>query len=533
MSSRSLRAIGVIAAVTVGVGIGAAPGCKKEEESLVLVTLLAKDMNGASIADATIADATISLNGPSPRTNLIVRRIFDLPPTGLPMAGIQFGVYVPASATGSVSVNVEASPRSGCTGYSGRGSVKVNLGDSAPVTVMMHACDVCLRTCTAGMGGTTGAGGSGAAGTGGTAGVTGTAGGGGTATTGCGTVVGTPPAQVAPPSLASCLPYDHNPPSVTCSPASGDIDNPYINDLVVSPDGTLLATSAADYYGDGTVKIWRFQGNAPVGCGPLYTMSLVGPGFIAFSPDGQYFAIAWNGAYVDIYRVPSFTFVAEIKSAPNFLIGVGFSPDSQTVFSLDHESSGVGTLYADRPTGGALGSVALTLSTRSLAVSPAAASGGGLPVAVGSRDGQISVFTWSGTSFSAPTVLTTAAAVDPWALRFSPNGQLLAAGTTDGVVRFWAAPFTSNTQSGTPINVGAGVTVWQASFSPSGAHLALSFGGEVDIWDVSTRAFVSRYNLVPPAGATSTTAFAASFSASGGAIVAGASLCGRVFVCND
>jgi hypothetical protein len=518
VSRRSLRARALFAGVAVVALAGLAPGCTKEKESLILLSLAATDGGGGSIVDVTI-----TLNGPLPSTNFILQRIFNFPNSGLPMTPevAEFGIYVPADIKGVINIDAVAHPETGCAGYAGRGSIKVNGGDSPGVTIMMRARDVC------GAGGAGGGAGQGGSGMGGGAG--GTTGAGGSTVVGCGTSVGTPPPTVGPPSLASCVEFDHNP-GVACDPSVSGINNQFINDLAVSPDGTLLATSASDIYGDGSVKIWRFQGNTPVLCGPMYSMSVVAPAFLAFSPDGQYLALAWNGYYIDVYRVPSFTYVGLISSSFYPLVGVGFSPDSQTVFSLDWAGFSGGTLYADRPTGEALAAVELSVDVDALAVSPVAGSAG-LPIAVVATAGDVLVYNWTGGAFSGPTMLT-AGTADAWGVRFSPDGQLLAVGSADGVVRFWSAPFTSNVTTGTQLNLGSG-TVWQLSFAPGGTFLAAAFGGEVDIWNVSTRAFVARRNLTVPAGATSTTAFAVSFSASGGAIVGGGSKCGKLIVCND
>ena len=232
-------------------------------------------------------------------------------------------------------------------------------------------------------------------------GTTGTAGtGGSTVVTGCGTV-GTPPAAVAPPSLTSCAEADHNPPGVVCDPTIDDF-NPWINDLAVSPDGQLLATAGADTFGNGSVKICRMQGNTPVPCGPVIDGSYSGAPFIAFSPDGQFLAIAWEVGYVEIYRVPTFNFVAESRSSgQNFNYGVGWSADSQTVFSMDWDGGTDGTLHADRTDGTAITSIRIGVDPDRLAVSPVAV-GGVTPIAVSGYGGNAAVFNWNGPPSRAP-----------------------------------------------------------------------------------------------------------------------------------
>jgi hypothetical protein len=521
---RPLRAIVVAAAVAVAVLAAGMPGCKKESESLIFVNVQATDTSGAGQSSLEI-----TVSEPPPSTKTIRRVLFGLSmPPGLPMsAPVPLGVYIPAGVTGTLPVKVVASPPTGCNGYTGRMSAKVNPGGTVTVTIMMGPEDICMLTGMAGSGGSTGA-----AGAGGNAGTAGTTGAGGSTTSGCPIAVGTPPPPVAPPSFANCVEYNHNGAGLVCNPSSGDIDNPYINDLVVSPDGQLLATAAADSYGDGSVKFWRLQGNTPVACGPTYS-SIAGPPFVAFSPDGQYLAIAWQHGYVNVYRLPALTFVAEIKSSAHLLVGVAFSPDSQTVFSLENDGYGAATLFADRVTGAAITTLPLpTLDAVSLAVSPVAV-GGSVSIAMGALGGAAAVYTWNGTTFAGPTSLTTAVNAEAWAVEYSPNGQLLAIGSSDGVVRFFSVPVTSNTPSGVSIAVGANVNPWQVSFSPNGSAISIAFGNEIDLWNVSTRAFVSRYAFTPPAGSNETKAYAVSFSASGGAVIGGAQVCGRFVVCGD
>ena len=342
--------------------------------------------------------------------------------------------------------------------------------------------------------------------------------------------------MVAPPSLTSCVDVDHNPPGVVCDPTINDF-NPWIIDVAVSPDGQLLATAGRDAYDNGSVKIWRMQGNAPVPCGPVFDGSInggySGAPFIAFSPDGQFLAIAWEIAYVEIYRVPTFNFVAESRSAGNNLIyGVGWSADSQTVFSMDWDGGSDGTLHADRTDGTAITSIRIGVDPDRLAVSPVAV-GGVTPIAVSGFVGNAAVFSWSGTAFQGPTVVTTGPNAEGWGISISPNGRLLAVGTNEGIVRFWNIPVTSTAPTGTSISVGSSNIVADIAFSPGSDFVALAFGRQAEIWNVATRTFVSRRTITVPAGATSNLVDSVTFSASGGALVAGQDTCGKVLVCGD
>jgi hypothetical protein len=66
----------------------------------------------------------------------------------------------------------------------------------------------------------------------------------------------------SPTTLANCVEHDTQATSVTCDPL-GTTNNPWINAVAVSPDGTLLATVSEDSNQDGKVTIFRLNGNTP------------------------------------------------------------------------------------------------------------------------------------------------------------------------------------------------------------------------------------------------------------------------------
>ena len=127
-----------------------------------------------------------------------------------------------------MTVTAVARPATGCNGYIGTKVAKVLGGDSPKVTMIMRPGNTCTALGTAGSGGTTGMGGAG-----------------GSferrwrITLACGTTVGTRPAPVGPPSLATCTDLDHNGSGPTCD-AVADTNNPIIYSTAVSPDGQLM-----------------------------------------------------------------------------------------------------------------------------------------------------------------------------------------------------------------------------------------------------------------------------------------------------
>jgi WD40 repeat protein len=276
------------------------------------------------------------------------------------------------------------------------------------------------------------------------------------------------------------------------------------------------------------VKIWRLQGSTPTYCGAVFSALGVGPGYIAFSPDGKLFAVAWNGLYVEIFNVPSFSFKGEAQSAGNnFTYGVGFSADSQTVLSIDWDGNVDGTLHADRPDGTVITSTMLGVDPDAMAVSPVPV-GGGTAIVVPGYDGNFGYYTWNGSSFSAPIIQPTVALGVGTRAAFSPNGMLMAESTDDGSVRFWSLPITAaSVPTGTNIMLPLGTSDLPLgiSFSPGSDFVSFAYGTTFDIWNVSTRASVSRH------GVTGTFADSVTFSASGGAIIGGEDRCGRFLIC--
>jgi len=490
-------AVLVIAVAALG---GFAPGCKKDKQSLVLVNVQAADTGGAAMTQVTLI-----IGQPAPSSGELLREFYDLPSGGLPMTPtfVQFGVYVPAA--GGLPVTAIAKPTQGCNGYIGTGKAMVSSGGTALSAITLHPGDVCTVLGMGGMGGTTGTGGS----------------------PECGSTVGTKPAPApAPPTLTNCMEFDHQM-GLTCDP-TGTTNNPWISMVAVSPDGTLLATAAEDSDHNGEVKIWKMNGSTPTFCGAVFSAAGAGPGFIAFSPDGKLFAVAWNGLYVEIFDVPSFHYKAESQSAgANYIFGVGFSADSQTVLSIDWDGNVDGTLHADKPDGTAITSTTLGVDPDAMAVSPVPV-GGGTAIVVPGYDGNFGYYTWNGTSFGTPVIQPTVAYAVGTRAGFSPNGMLMAESTDDGAVRFWSLPVTAaSVPTGTNIMLplGANDVPLGISFSPGSDYVSFAYGTTFDIWNVATRARVSQHTV------TSTFADSVTFSASGGALIGGEDRCGRFLVC--
>jgi len=519
----SLRTL-AFAAATAGFGLGVlGPGCKKDApQSLIVVSLDASDANGTGVAVVEI-----SVLKPAPSSEVVAQKFFDLPTTGLPQNGtgtFEVGVFIPGGDTGSLPVNVAAKPAgAGCMGYVGMKTAKINGGDTKAIALTLHPGNVCNVVGTGGMGG------SGNMGIAGMGGSLGTAGMGGSVGV-CVPPVGAPPAAAPAPSLTNCAEFDDAAVAGTCDPVA-DVNNPYINDVAVSPDGQLLATASIDSNYDGVVKLWHLQNNVPTACGSLRA-SGVAPGYVAFSPDGKYFAVAWNNDYVYVYNIPDLSLAGQSKSAGvNTIWGVGFSADSQAVFSVDWDGDVDGTLHADRTDGTPISQTMLGVDPDFLAASPVLV-GGVTTVAVNGYNGNFGIYTWNGSAFTGQLVKSTVASASGYAIRFSRDGSMMAEGTDDGTVRIWNMPITAaSAPNGTPISISA--KPFALSFSAAGDQLAIGFGSEVDLWSVSARTLVTRHTVVAPAGASGQFVDSTVFSASGAAVIVGEDVCGKFLICSD
>ena len=458
--------------------------------------------------------------------------------------GAAGGAAGTGGSVGAAGTGRSAAGTGGQSGSSGRGGTGGTAGTGGAAGTSATAGTGGSVAGSGGRGGTGGGGagtGGGAAGRGGSGGTGGAAGTGGSGATGgapsCSVAAGGRPAAVAPPSLNKCTEYSHNDPGSVCSTTT-NVNNPWINDVTVSPDGQYMVTAGshrtsapdANDAANDRVKVWRLVGNTPTQCASIsITNPMWGPPYVSFSPNGQYLAVAWTKDYVYVYSVPGFTLYGTIDSSYGALYGVGWSPDSQTVFSIDYDGLGDGTLYADSPNGTPIAQSVLGVDPDVLAVSPVAGAGNVTTLAVGGYDTTAGVYTFNGTTFTGPTMLTTGPYASTWGARFSPSGNLLALGTDEGIVRFWSIPLTSTTPTGSAITNVSGGTITSLVFSPQGTHLAMGYDFQADIWNVSTRALVSR----TPSAAVVTYADALAFSASGGALIMGEDNCGRVLVCAD
>jgi hypothetical protein len=514
-------------AVTLAAASGSA-GCGGDKESLVVVAMTA--------------------NPPAPQLTSVRITVGTVPRTFALMGGLtatpsQRGVYIPASSTGQLRVTVVAS--GGSCDYEGDTTVTIaSAGERKEVAVLLEPSTACGTDGGGGSGGSGGVGGTGGfgdgspdaadAGMGGSGGTAGTGGTGGTdgPPPDAGMEAGPPdardgpPVLVAPPSLTQCIEYDHNSANhLPCNTTTG-VGTWAIRSVAFSPDGNFVLSAGED----GRVKVWRVQGKTLVFENRVLATNQ--QAYIAFSPDGQTFAAGSRGGSLEVWNVSNWATRGQLAGVTGDIYGIAFTPDSQQLVTIDSDRK----LYRHTvSTMAALPVITMTNLPYAVAVSPVATATE-LWAAVGFSNGQAALYNIKIAAASSPTMFPVAPAGGAvGAVRFSPDGKLLAAGTSgDSSLRFFGIPLTSMTPIDPPIVTGTAdrpVDVADISFSPSGRHVALASGGfaaggHATIWEVTTRGSSGKF--VPTWIATSV-----AFSPSGSALAVGEFNCGQVALCAD
>ncbi len=201
--------------------------------------------------------------------------------------------------------------------------------------------------------------------------------------------------------------------------------------VTFSPDGWLLASASRD----GTVKIW--DATTDRGTRALSPAGRRGVGVenIAFSPDGRWFASADQDRTVRIWDTASADVVRALRAHTGRINQIAFSADSRFLASAGRDK-------AIRIWDPATGELLRTLDGFKSAVWDVAFAPNGRWLACLSGEGlagtvQVRDLTTADGVLAVPGLSEPSALRRFTAVRFSPDGRLLAAGCDDATVRVW------------------------------------------------------------------------------------------------
>jgi WD40 repeat protein len=272
--------------------------------------------------------------------------------------------------------------------------------------------------------------------------------------------------------------------------------------VAYSPDGKIIGTAADDM----TVRFWNAADSAPIRCLPGISL--------AFSPNGNLAATGGPGRALRIWELSSGKTIKSWTGPTPDATCLAFSPDGHTMasksvpdtdFSLWDADTGreVGRLPGQAPGVCSAsycqsGKLILTVTPGSVHLWDAATykevrnlpgngAFAGVPSAAFSLDGKRLAFTDAGGKIHIWDVVTDKQIcliappnLWPYALAFSPDGRLLAAGTDN--VCLWEVATTS------PIRQfrGHGGDVNAIAFSPDGRRLCSGSGDSTAlVWDLT------------------------------------------------
>lgn len=239
-------------------------------------------------------------------------------------------------------------------------------------------------------------------------------------------------------------------------------------DAELSRDGKMLATAA----GDGTVVVWRLEGDAWVKMSALPAIDGAVRA-VAFSPNADRLAIASDDGSLRLWDVAANRLVTMLVQDGSAIGALSYSPDGRILVSGSND----GTIRAFDPrTHAEIHSFSASVG----AVNDLVFSPDGALLAIGGS-GENTVSLWHVPSWAAGHTLTghTDAVT---ALAFSPDGKTLASASQDSTAKLWNVEAGQLTHS-----FDYPCSLFAVAFDPSGKRLAA--GGDfhtVRIWDLAT-----------------------------------------------
>jgi 6-phosphogluconolactonase (cycloisomerase 2 family) len=255
------------------------------------------------------------------------------------------------------------------------------------------------------------------------------------------------------------------------------------NGIAASPSALLFAV--ANTQSDG---VSVFSGTFQVSGSPFTDQR--GPMRVAFSPNGQFLALADYGSTVSMFSVGANAALTPVPGSP-FNNPSGNTPGSIS-FSPNGKLLAVADLGGDVTEFSVAANGALaTLSGTGTAVANHAAyspSGQFLAGAALGQPGLLGMYSVAADGALNEVGPILHPQVDPWSVAFSPDGQLLAVGSYNGgSVDLYSVSATGGLTlvSGSPFQVGSGPE--SLAFNPSGTLLAVTnnYGNNVSVFAVA------------------------------------------------
>ena len=231
--------------------------------------------------------------------------------------------------------------------------------------------------------------------------------------------------------------------------------------VAFSPDGQRFAVA-------GNIGIWLYD-MATSRELALLTGHTGGVNAIAFSPDGTKIASGSDDRTVKVWDVATGGNIATLEGHTSWINSVAFSPDGMKIASGSRDQT---IKLWDVSTGETIA----TLEGHTGSVNTIAFSSDGTLVS-GSDDFTVKLWDVS-------TQTNIATLEEHWdevkSVVFSPDGKILASGADNGTLKLW------NVATRETIATYRYVTVNSIAFSPDGSTFAVATNNHVKLWDVAT-----------------------------------------------